>query len=128
MLYLSKLSLQNSRYPTVNAACDFLVALAVGRPLGQHRPHRQRHAGTLQNRLLPSGAKTASPAAQLGIWQNGVFYLLQDHLKSSSSFVNQSGATLANNYYYPYGGNRGGAFSNLTTKRFTGQYHKIDSS
>ena len=37
---------------------------------------------------------------------DGVFYLLQDHLKSSSSFVNQSGAPLANNYYYPYGGNR----------------------
>ena len=55
---------------------------------------------------------------------DGVFYLLQDHLKSSSSFVNQSGATLANNYYYPYGGNRGGAFSNLTTKRFTSQYHE----
>ena len=55
---------------------------------------------------------------------DGVFYLLQDHLKSSSSFVNQAGATLTNNYYYPYGGNRGGAFSNLTTKRFTGQYHE----
>ena len=55
---------------------------------------------------------------------DGVFYLLQDHLKSSSSFVDQSGATLANNYYYPYGGNRSGAFSNLTTKRFTGQYHE----
>ena len=38
--------------------------------------------------------------------------------------MNQSGATLTNNYYYPYGGNRGGAFSNLTTKRFTGQYHE----
>ena len=54
---------------------------------------------------------------------DGVFYLLQDHLKSSSSFVNQSGAPLANNYYYPYGGNRAqgdpGAFSNLSTKRFT---------
>ncbi len=31
---------------------------------------------------------------------------------------------MTNNYYYPYGGNRGGAFSNLTTKRFTGQYHE----
>ena len=61
---------------------------------------------------------------RIGIRQNGAFYLLQDHLKSSSSFVNQSGATLTNNYYYPYGGNRGGAFSNLTTKRFTGQYHE----
>ena len=38
--------------------------------------------------------------------------------------MNQTGDTLTNNYYYPYGGNRGGAFSNLTTKRFTGQYHE----
>jgi RHS repeat-associated protein len=58
---------------------------------------------------------------------DGVFYLLQDHLKSSSSFVNQSGATLSTNYYLPYGGNRGGAaFSSLSTKRFTGQYHEKD--
>ena len=55
---------------------------------------------------------------------DGVFYLLQDHLKSSSVFVNQAGNTLATNYYYPYGGNRGGTFSNLSTKRFTGQYHE----
>jgi hypothetical protein len=28
----------------------------------------------------------------------------------------------ARNYYYPYGGNRGGAaFNGLTTKRYTGQ-------
>ena len=42
--------------------------------------------------------------------------------------MNQSGATLTNNNYYPYGGNRAqrapGAFSNLSTKRFTGQYHE----
>ena len=55
---------------------------------------------------------------------DGVFCLLSDHLNSSSAIVNQSGDTLTNNYYYPYGGNRGGAFSNLTTKRFTGQYHE----
>jgi len=36
--------------------------------------------------------------------------------------LNRNVAT--NNYYYPYGGNRGGAFSNLSTKRFTGQYHE----
>ena len=50
---------------------------------------------------------------------DGVFYLLQDHLKSSSVFVHQSGTTLSTNYYLPYGGNRGAAFSDLSTKRFT---------
>jgi hypothetical protein len=38
--------------------------------------------------------------------------------------VNQSGATLTNNNYYPYSGNRGGTFSDLSTKRFTRQYHE----
>lgn len=56
---------------------------------------------------------------------DGVFYLLQDHLKSSSVIVTQAGNTIATTYYYPYGGNRGGtAFSGLSTKRFTGQYHE----
>ena len=56
---------------------------------------------------------------------DGVFYLLQDHLNSSSVIVNQAGTTVATNDYYPYGGNRGGAaFSGLSTKRFTGQYHE----
>jgi RHS repeat-associated protein len=56
---------------------------------------------------------------------NGVFYLLQDHLNSSSAFVTQSGAVTSRNSYFPFGGNRGGAaFSGLTTKRFTGQYHE----
>jgi hypothetical protein len=55
---------------------------------------------------------------------DGVFYLLQDHLKSSSIFVNQSGATVTTNYYLPYGGRRSGTFSDLSTKRFTGQYHE----
>ncbi len=57
---------------------------------------------------------------------NGVFYLLQDHLHSSSATVAQNG-TLAGtrNYFLPFGGNRGGAaFNNLTAKRFTGQYHE----
>lgn len=56
---------------------------------------------------------------------DGVFYLLQDHLKSSSVFVNQSGTTSANNNYYPYGGNRSNTdFNFRSTKRFTGQYHE----
>jgi RHS repeat-associated protein len=56
---------------------------------------------------------------------NGVFYLLQDHLKSSSAVINQNGTLNGTRqYYFPFGGNRGGAFSTLTTKRFTGQYHE----
>jgi RHS repeat-associated protein len=39
--------------------------------------------------------------------------------------VTQSGTIVNRNYFYPFGGNRGGAaFSSLTTKRFTGQYHE----
>ncbi len=57
---------------------------------------------------------------------NGVFYLLQDHLRSSSATAAQNGTLAgARNYFYPFGGNRGGAaFNNLTAKRFTGQYHE----
>ena len=56
---------------------------------------------------------------------NGVFYTLSDQLRSTSVLVNQNGTVKSRNYYYPYGGNRGGsAFSGITTKRFTGQYHE----
>ena len=56
---------------------------------------------------------------------NGVFYTLSDHLRSTSILVNQDGTVKSRNFYYPYGGNRGGgAFSDITTKRFTGQYHE----
>ena len=52
---------------------------------------------------------------------NGVIYTLSDQLRSTSVLVNQNGTVNSRNYYYPYGGNRGGsAFSGLTTKRFTG--------
>jgi RHS repeat-associated protein len=58
---------------------------------------------------------------------NGIFYLLQDHLKSSSVLVNQNGTVNSRNHFYPFGGNRGGAaLSTLTTKRFTGQYHEAN--
>ncbi len=56
--------------------------------------------------------------------QNGVFYTLADQLRSTSVLVNQNGTVNGRNYFYPYGGNRNGAFSGLTTKRFTGQYHE----
>jgi RHS repeat-associated protein len=56
---------------------------------------------------------------------NGITYVLGDQLGSSSKIVSQSGALQSSNYYSPFGGNRGGsAFSDLTTKRFTGQYHE----
>jgi len=38
--------------------------------------------------------------------------------------VDATGALQAQQYYYPYGANRGGAQSDLTDKRFTGQYHE----
>jgi len=54
---------------------------------------------------------------------NGVFYVLKDHLGSTSAIVSQAGTVQATDYYYPFGANRGGsAFSELTTRRFTGQY------
>ena len=42
---------------------------------------------------------------------NGVFYTLSDQLRSTSVLVNQNGTVNSRNYYYPYGGNRGGARS-----------------
>ena len=72
----------------------------------------------------PKGFPNAMRRSGYGV-DDGVFYLLQDHLNSSSVMVDQTGNTVATNYYYPYGANRGGtAFSGLTTKRFTGQYHE----
>ena len=56
---------------------------------------------------------------------NGISYMLGDQLGSTSVIVGQNGTAQATNYYYPFGGNRGGAaFSDLTAKRFTGQYHE----
>lgn len=56
---------------------------------------------------------------------NGAFYVVSDHLRSTSVLVNRDGTVKSRNFYYPYGGNRGGsAFSGITTKRFTGQYHE----
>jgi hypothetical protein len=53
---------------------------------------------------------------------SGVYYLLQDHLNSTAT----SGGTVQDTtYYFPFGGLRGGGYSSLTTKRFTGQYHEF---
>ena len=43
--------------------------------------------------------------------ENGVFYALSDQLRSTSVLVNQNGTVKSRNFYYPYGGNRGGARS-----------------
>jgi RHS repeat-associated protein len=51
-------------------------------------------------------------------------YLRRDHLGSSSVIVDGSGNAVNREFYYPFGGNRGSAFSELTSKRFTGQYHE----
>lgn len=45
-------------------------------------------------------------------------------MNSSSVITNQAGTTLSTSYYFPFGGNRGAAFSAITTKRFTSQYHE----
>jgi len=39
---------------------------------------------------------------------NGVFYVVSDQLRSTSVLVNRDGTVNSRNYYYPYGGNRGG--------------------
>ena len=55
---------------------------------------------------------------------DGVSYMLSDHLGSTSTLVDQAGTVQSQQYYLPYGLNRGGPFSSLTTKRYTGQYHE----
>jgi len=55
---------------------------------------------------------------------NGIFYVLSDHLGSSSVILAQDGTVVKRDYYYPYGGNRGTPYTDVTTKRFTGQYHE----
>jgi RHS repeat-associated protein len=83
--------------------------------------------GATTHYYAPSGHPNALRRTGYGS-DNGVFYLLQDHLKSSSAVINQNGTLNSQNYYYPYGGNRAqgapGGFSTVTTKRFTGQYHE----
>lgn len=51
-----------------------------------------------------------------------VYYRLSDQLNSTARIVNSVGVIQDTNYFYPFGGNRVGAFSTLTAKRFTDQY------
>ncbi|MCB0206552.1 MAG: RHS repeat-associated core domain-containing protein [Anaerolineae bacterium] len=55
---------------------------------------------------------------------NGVFYMLSDHLKSTSALVARNGVLNVKYFYYPYGARRGVPFNTITAKDFTGQYHE----
>ena len=55
---------------------------------------------------------------------NGVFYMLGDHLKSTSALVARNGVPNVKYFYYPYGARRGVPFNTITAKHFTGQYHE----
>ena len=55
---------------------------------------------------------------------NGVFYMLGDHLKSTSALVARNGVLNVKYFYYPYGARRGMPFNTITAKHFTGQYHE----
>ncbi len=55
---------------------------------------------------------------------NGVFYMLSDHLKSTSALVARNGVLNVKYFYFPYGARRGVPFNSITAKRFTGQYHE----
>jgi RHS repeat-associated protein len=55
---------------------------------------------------------------------NGVFYMLSDHLKSTSALVARNGVLNVKYFYFPYGARRGVPFNTITAKHFTGQYHE----
>ncbi|MCB0230002.1 MAG: hypothetical protein KDH90_12895, partial [Anaerolineae bacterium] len=55
---------------------------------------------------------------------NGVFYMLSDHLKSTSALVARNGVLNVKYFYYPYGARRGVPFNTITARHFTGQYHE----
>ncbi|NJN84686.1 MAG: RHS repeat-associated core domain-containing protein, partial [Caldilineaceae bacterium] len=80
-----------------------------------------------------AGASTsyyAGPGGQVALRRsgyasgNGLFTLLRDHLNSSSVLVDEAGVVVERAYYLSFGGNRGDPFTDLTTRRFTGQYHE----
>jgi hypothetical protein len=59
---------------------------------------------------------------------NGLFYLLQDHLGSSRDHINQDGTRNGRNFYFPYGGNRAGVpYNPRSTRRFTGEQASLAS-
>ena len=52
---------------------------------------------------------------------NGVYFLLSDHLGSSSVVVDESGQVVEEGYYLPWGGERGNQEIELTDYGYTGQ-------
>jgi hypothetical protein len=86
---------------------------------GLYEWHPSASSGGATTKYYEGGAMRRTGYAA----NNGISYVLGDQLGSSSKIVGQNGVLQASNYFLPFGGNRGGsAFSDLTTKRFTGQY------
>ena len=57
---------------------------------------------------------------------NGVYFLLSDHLGSSSVVVDVSGQVVEEGYYLPWGGERGNQEIELTDYGYTGQMQEGD--
>ena len=57
---------------------------------------------------------------------NGVYFLLSDHLGSSSVVVDVSGQVVEEGYYLPWGGERGNQEIELTDYGYTGQIREGD--
>ena len=57
---------------------------------------------------------------------NGVYFLLSDHLGSSSVVVDESGQVVEEGYYLPWGGERGNQEIELTDYGYTGQMQEGD--
>ena len=57
---------------------------------------------------------------------NGVYFLLSDHLGSSSVVIDESGQKVETGYYLPWGGQRGDQQGSLTDYGYTGQMKEGD--
>ena len=57
---------------------------------------------------------------------NGVYFLLSDHLGSSSVVVDANGKIVEEGYYLPWGGERGDLAIELTDYGYTGQMKEGD--
>ncbi len=58
--------------------------------------------------------------------QNGLFYLLADHLGSTTTTLSSTGTVLASQQYYPFGGTRPSSDPMVTDKLFTGHQQEGD--
>ena len=57
---------------------------------------------------------------------NGVYFLLSDHLGSSSVVIDESGQIVESGYYLPWGGQRGDEGITATDYGYTGQMKEDD--